>query len=854
MASRARALAWVLALGFVSFGTVLGDEAGARAIADAVARLGHPRWRERERASHELWHRGLEAEAALRAAMSSADREVAIRAAHLVELIEWCITPDMRPESWAAIERVRTTTDPEERAALTNELLEHGRSVYPAILGLLRREQDPATRAGIASAITGGDRALLRDAVANAPPVAVTRLLDELAGTGEERAMCDHVAYHTIRGTLAAELARLAGDSSPTGRRRRCCLARALGDHAGAAEIARTLEDDELRLHTLVEGRAFGAALELELARRDPARSTSHAVTAGLAALVGRSEPRAAAVATRALSALMDEVGLAIEDNHACEKLVALGEIDRVLEAIAKQRVNDWSAVREEILDERNDYEQMLAAQDRHLARPDERWAAQLERVRIFAVLGRADATEAEIAAALRGTASDVRGQREAAVFQRLGNMRLPGAARRQFLVARKDDAVGEWAEWLRYLWPLRTEEVDAWWAALVARRPDAGGARLFEELFTLLEGHSDPDAVVEGARAAASTVGSEAVAALAETCRRVGRAEAGMELLAAGLPAAEAGTSMRLARFAIRAGLWARAEEASRATFEACSHAAEPMLVRIEALERLGRRDLATALIDRAHLLALASTEERLELAAVLERIGRVAEARRVLDVALRTTSDADAGERVALAAWRLAPDDDAAALDAWIVRAEVARLGRLADEGSIAIAYAMDQARELAIAHGIRARLDGRPRDALAHARAALAIDPNEFEANALHQAVAEPAEAARVREAAFRFHESQRARDPASAHLQNQFAWFAARVRARLDEALVAAERAVELEPSSQYYLDTLAEVRFQKGDRAGALAASERALSIVPADGYYHRQRRRFAEGDPRSEPK
>ena len=91
------------------------------------------------------------------------------------------------------------------------------------------------------------------------------------------------------------------------------------------------------------------------------------------------------------------------------------------------------------------------------------------------------------------------------------------------------------------------------------------------------------------------------------------------------------------------------------------------------------------------------------------------------------------------------------------------------------------------------------------------------------------------------------------PDSPKLLNSRAWLAARTRTGLDAGLTAAERAVELAPSNAALLDTLAEVRFQSGDRAGAIEAGSRALDLAPEREYLKRQLVRFASGDHATPP-
>jgi tetratricopeptide (TPR) repeat protein len=87
------------------------------------------------------------------------------------------------------------------------------------------------------------------------------------------------------------------------------------------------------------------------------------------------------------------------------------------------------------------------------------------------------------------------------------------------------------------------------------------------------------------------------------------------------------------------------------------------------------------------------------------------------------------------------------------------------------------------------------------------------------------------------------------PKSAWAHNNLAWLEVRCRRNLDEALKNAQLAVELAPDHAGYLDTLAEVHFQKGDKDKALELATRCIRIDPTNGYFRRQLKRIAAGDP-----
>ena len=68
------------------------------------------------------------------------------------------------------------------------------------------------------------------------------------------------------------------------------------------------------------------------------------------------------------------------------------------------------------------------------------------------------------------------------------------------------------------------------------------------------------------------------------------------------------------------------------------------------------------------------------------------------------------------------------------------------------------------------------------------------------------------------------------------------------AALPLGLAHARKAVELEPGNAGYLDTLAEVHFQRGDQAEAIRLMRRCLELTPDRDYYQRQLKRFQAGD------
>ncbi|MBM3316573.1 MAG: DUF1028 domain-containing protein [Candidatus Eisenbacteria bacterium] len=88
---------------------------------------------------------------------------------------------------------------------------------------------------------------------------------------------------------------------------------------------------------------------------------------------------------------------------------------------------------------------------------------------------------------------------------------------------------------------------------------------------------------------------------------------------------------------------------------------------------------------------------------------------------------------------------------------------------------------------------------------------------------------------------------ARESADAGTLNSLAWFCATHDLHLEESLVAALRAVELQPEDANILDTLAEVYFRLGRVGEAIETEERALGLSPGDAYLQEQLQRFRSG-------
>lgn len=79
-----------------------------------------------------------------------------------------------------------------------------------------------------------------------------------------------------------------------------------------------------------------------------------------------------------------------------------------------------------------------------------------------------------------------------------------------------------------------------------------------------------------------------------------------------------------------------------------------------------------------------------------------------------------------------------------------------------------------------------------------------------------------------------------DPNSAQAYNNLAWLDISRQTNLDQALARARKAVQLEPKSAAFMDTLGWAHYVRGEFADAESVLDQAVSLIPSDPtiYYH----------------
>ncbi|MCX7805782.1 MAG: hypothetical protein N3A38_11415 [Planctomycetota bacterium] len=385
----------------------------------------------------------------------------------------------------------------------------------------------------------------------------------------------------------------------------------------------------------------------------------------------------------------------------------------------------------------------------------------------------------------------------------------------------------------------------------ILAREADA------REVATLAEEALKTVREVGGAEA--DRIGSEhLLAGFAATCDGYGLDAKAMELLDAAerrIPSAE--RHVLAGDFRAVRGRWADAAEKYLAAWDlerlGSFPDALPLFLYGKAMAGAGKHDEGRKAIAKARLLLLADGGARLEIRTGLAERLMEDEAARELEIAVRTRHFAgvlpDQGAPILNLCERetdavMYPREAAAA-------AERRLLGLLADEDermSCNWSECLAAASEVHMARPLRAVADGDISAAMGEADAAMEILPGEIRLPIALAASLDRAgrrkEADGIVERAYRFLSGICSKDSGSARHCNNLAWMLAKCRRRLDDALALAGRAVSLDPCNQYYLDTLAEVHFQRGDRGKAIELAKKCVSLNPWRVQWRAQLARF----------
>ena len=301
--------------------------------------------------------------------------------------------------------------------------------------------------------------------------------------------------------------------------------------------------------------------------------------------------------------------------------------------------------------------------------------------------------------------------------------------------------------------------------------------------------------------------------------------------------------------------GKWAEAAKNFKIAAEGARTNPGLLVLYAIALERNGDDDGAAQIIKRARLQALGRPLEHMRIAAAFAEFGEYDRAREASQMALNIATLDDSSvhrEAIRLADYLIFKDDARSVIykERYLIEClkNHVPLPRITNASSIRGTIGATKAR-IAIA-------ENRPEEAISIIRDLVDRQPsNTSLVEDLYPILVRAGlekEAEEFYQKLNRYGENALSLFPESAQDLNSNAWLKARCGKDLDTALIRSRRSNELSPDNYAYLDTLAEVHFQQGDRKRAVELSEKAVKLSGSDFLLDHQLQRFKHDQPISE--
>jgi hypothetical protein len=833
-------------------------------VARWVELLGDNDFQRREEASQRLWEAGQAAESALQTAAASADLEVSRRARDILDRFKWGIYPDTPKKIVELVGRYQSSD--RGTGAVIRELFENGTAGCRAVLKIARAEEDPSVRRRLFSQIV--------NEMPRAVPMLVAEdnfdtleLLVEIALPQEDHAGVGNcVAYWVLRGKVDDGIARFKARTEKDAADRRAAevlarLYRAKGELRTARVVAERAGRPELVEGILVESGAWR-----ELASRSdgsvPAAEAPRLVErlgfrAAYLRLAGEDKGFDKAVADLRRAAA-DGADREDVSEQVAKALFLNGRPDDALQVLAG---GDKGPMAFEVLAAQMRFRDAFKLLDAERAAKGKR-LPELEILAARALWGLGEKDKAQpvfdrYAERIKPGMEDAWGEALVLAELRVGqrDRALQHAAT---LLSGPKESAAAYRLWPK-IFPDKNESAQPWWEYLRKRHPERDPSETLKliadvvdakvtarQLKELAEGSDDwLKSLVARPEVAEQWTLALAEAALA--ARDEGLARATLE----NCPSAAA--LQRLGDLSADKKDWQAAAEYYRRAYEADRQKPLPLFLWGRALAMAGQKREGQRRMEQAHWLPLGSEEVRQEFALALSQRRLSDDCRRENDLILRAGEPASyctgearrrqaVEERTQKDYLRSADGQQQAMLRC--LRAYVSFVQPSANVGVPGLIHRQRMRGYLAA---------GKTDEAVREASRCLDELPADVDVPIL--LVPQLVKAGRRGDADAIFGRVNGflegiAKDyPRCGWAHNSVAWLCACCRRDLDAALAHARMAVELEPDATGYLDTLAEVLLQRGDKAGAVAAQKKAVELDPKKPYYRKQLQRMEAGDP-----
>jgi tetratricopeptide (TPR) repeat protein len=830
-------------------------------IAKAIGELGSSSFKTRQKASLFLWGAGVPAEPALRRALKSEDREVARRAREILDKFKYGIYPSTPKKIVDLVARYRSGSA-ETKHEVIGELAKLGTGGQAVLVKLAAAEDDVHLRRELFYRLSGD---VVPSLLAAGRFDEVEELLELALKGGDQQAFRNYAAYLSLRGRLAAKIPFWTKKAKKlTGYQAAEVLLymeRAKGDAAKTLWAARKTGKKPLLASVLIEqGRWKDLAADPEVPTESADPLEMMAYMAAYNRLAGNSKQLEKIIASLKSAPTPDPfsvrkkgIALLLNDRPAdgIEFLKKAGDIPVVFELLAAQhRFKEAFDLARDFKGgpDWEDYVGLGLAKARaHLLTGDPDQAVK--------GLKKLSALAAERAAKAKDCSPDLK-LVEGEMQIRLDDLAFAHAAQ----VALQAEKENQMTTLLGHLFTDRGEEAAAWWDYYRKKRPTEKPADTLKKLRTLLTSKlpaKDFAGLAEDFEKVAGTLKREEekaqwLEALGEGCVAYHRDDRARKYF----EKADSATALaRLGDLLAEKNQWRPAAEFYGKAWEKDRSKPGPLFLRGRALERGGAKEEGRKLMELAHLIPLANDHTRFKFAQSLARKGHLDAATREWQLLARTARYHYAELSNTLRFLGM----EAYAKGKFDFAADCHERTILVCLGNI---YFVRSSAYLTVPSGIhfmRARgwmAKGKIKEALQEMDLCLAALPGDIDSTI--QLVPDLDKRGFKKEADGLFkrvlgHYAKVCKAyPKSAQLDNSAAWLAVCCRRRLDDALAYAKKAVELAPKTAAYLDTLAEVYYQRGDKATALRHMKKCLELDPQSDYYRKQIKRFQKEGPPSE--
>ncbi|MHB1423720.1 MAG: tetratricopeptide repeat protein [Gemmataceae bacterium] len=873
------------------------SEPTTKQIVDWVDRLGDNDFKVRENASQKLWEAGAAAESALEKALQSSDREVVRRARELLDKFRWGIYPDT-PADIVALIRAYQSSEGNPRLEVLQKLLDSGEAGLRAALKIAAAEKDEHQRKLLGELIANKLPAAFHRAIMEGKYEPFERLL-ELGHEGKFIGANQYAAYWLLRGKLAERIAHFRARlrDHPEDKWTAQTLAylyRANGDLTAArkaAELSGRTNLLEGILYELADWKAL-AALSESTTTENPAEKWAY--RAAYTRLAG--EQKEFDIAVRELRKLAD--GKADRDSRAFVAAKGLLLNDRPAEGLDLLRtIPERRELLFDILCARLDFAAALDLAVKEIPNDKEMDMPSLDfaRARLLCLLGDKEGEKlfdhygANIKVGIDSKwvesllAEEIRaGLKEKAFVHAAKALSVAAPKTMRY----NDDAETRAPPYFAQLFPEHSTNAAVWWSVLRRQFEEDSPVAVLRRVNELLEGKIAAEKLhtwiakvywiepyetpLTRATPYFLAKSSTERQALAEAAAKVGLDDLASSLLE---KADGRDSLLRLGDLLAAKKQWMKAadryqqawknelllewERANgmriRSLIGRVPYDPKSLYLAGNALVRAGQEKEGKKLIAQAHQIPFADAAIRFDFLRALAERGHKEAARRETELLLRVSEPNTYYSGAALR--RFANDA--------LMRKDYLKAAEGFEQSMLRCLHSNTNfvsnaafANVPAQIHQLRASAllaAGKLDEALKQVELALTDSPGYVDLPIA--LVPELERRGHKKEATDLFNRCYGAyekvcRDyPRCAWAHNSAAWLSACCRRNLDRALRHADKAIELAPNNAGYLDTLAEVHFQHGDKEKAVALQKRAIALDPKKTYYHKQLKRLESGDP-----